>query len=261
MPKSSLLSLFDRDIFLFIQQHREKYYIADEAGNNILFGERPAHSLRNLSACLGGILFGVFIMFTLLSIRMMALPADYMFGPIFVLSIFSGIICGVCMAMALSQKRHVAVYADDSKSVPLFKIKQDQKVNIMASTFSVKDAVDSILARFHKNNLYVFRRQWEIYDSNGMLSFTAQEDSIMRALLGLPNATRPRDFILGVLRRSNPAYGRLRTNFIIIKDQKTYGVINLAGNGYILDLTRDIEKMIDRRVAVAFGLTLVMERR
>src|SRR5204862_2087944 len=50
--------VFDRDVFLLRQQLlriSEKYDVADEQGNKIVFVERPAHLLRNLGAILAGI--------------------------------------------------------------------------------------------------------------------------------------------------------------------------------------------------------------
>lgn len=245
---SASSSLFDRNIFLFSQRHftiGEKYNVADEEGNTLLFIERPAHILRNLGAGVGGALFGLFLMGSLLLTRRMLPDHHVLAVPIALLAIFGGLIGGLFMGIALSQKRHVTVYEDDSKAVPLLKIRQDQKVSFITSTFTVHDLSGSPLARFHKNHFHdIFRKQWKIYDAAGALIFIAREDSVLRAIL--------RRFL-------GPAFGFLRTNFHFVKDHKIYGEFNrkfTLFDRYTLDLTRDTEKLIDRRIAVSLGVML-----
>src|SRR5918999_1628811 len=57
-PNSQADPAFDRDIFLLRQKHlaiNEKYTVSDEAGQPIVFVERPAHLLRNVLALIVGV--------------------------------------------------------------------------------------------------------------------------------------------------------------------------------------------------------------
>jgi len=98
-----------------------------------------------------------------------------------------------------------------------------------------------------KNYFYnIFRKRWYCYAPDGMMLCVAKEDSIIRSLL--------RRF-LGNL------FGLLRTNFIILKDEEE----NLVGefnrkftifDRYVLDMSADPLRFIDRRIALALSVML-----
>jgi uncharacterized protein YxjI len=241
---------FDRDIFLLRQQLMrisEKYDVGDEKGNKIIFVERPAHLLQNLGALLlgMGVLFGGIMGFGALADQ---LPRDGTVGPIIVIvGMFASIIGGLAIGVALSAKRHVSFYRNDTKREKLMEVLQDKKWQPITATYTVRDARNRPIAKLGKNILYnMFRKRWYIYDPSGRLIYVAKEDSI----------------ILSLLRRLlGPLFGFLRTNFIILKA----GTEDIVGefkrkftilDRYVLDMSSDPERRVDRRIALALGVML-----
>jgi hypothetical protein len=138
-------------------------------------------------------------------------------------------VCFVVVAMALSKKRHVTFYRDESKTQKLFDVLQDRKVQFPMRTYTVRDATGAVLASFKKNYLYnLFRKRWEMRSKGGSVLCVAKEDSI----------------ILSLLRRVlGPFFGLLRTKFTIL-------------DRYVLDLSLDRRRDLDRRLALALGVML-----
>ncbi len=240
---------FDRDTFLLRQQMlkiSEKYDVCDEQGNKIVFVERPAHLLRNLGAVLVSmaIIFGGIVGLT-------ALPASTTQSPVLawaVVAAMIAIIVGAFAAgIALSVKRHVTFYRDESKREKLLSILQDKKFQPITMTYTVRDARGRPIAKFGKNWLFnFFRKRWYVWGPGGGVLFLAKEDSIILSLL--------RRFL-------GPLYGLLRTNFIFLPA----GTDDVIGefkrkftilDRYVLDMTSDPQRLMDRRIALALGVML-----
>lgn len=238
-------SAFDRDVFLLRQKHlaiKEKYYVWDEAGNTILYVERPAHLARNFFAVLTGIAVGV-----LLFAAAGTLAANLGSDGLLLIALLAGIVAAFVVAILLLKKRHVIVYRDDSMSDAVLRIDQEQKAEILNATFTVRDHDGGILARFRKNMLFdLFRKRWYCYGPDGELLCLAKEDSILKAFLRR---------ILG------PLFGLLRTNFIFLKgpEEEVIGKFDRQFtllDRYVLDMRADSAGHLDRRVALALGVML-----
>jgi len=104
-----------------------------------------------------------------------------------------------------------------------------------------------VLATFRKNYLHNFlRRKWQAMAPDGSLICVAKEDSIILSLL--------RRFL-------GPMFGLLRTNFIICASntEDVMGEFNrkfTIADRYVLDLTADQDRYLDRRIALALGVML-----
>lgn len=242
-------AVFDRDVFLLRQQMlriSEKYDVADEQGKKIVFVERPAHLLRNLGAILAGILAAIVVG------AGFALLADMAKGSAFegVLALFA--VLGALFALfavgiALSAKRHVTFYRDQTKRAKLLEILQDRKWQPITATFTVRDPAGRTLALLWKNYLYnLFRKRWYVKAPDGTTLYLAKEDSV----------------ILSLLRRLiGPLMGILRTNFVIVRGESddVVGEFNRKFtilDRYVLDLKADRNRLLDRRVALALGVML-----
>ena len=232
--------VFDRDIFLLRQQMlriSEKYDVGDEQGHKIVFVERPAHFLRNFGALLAGLVAGI-TTFALLGAL----------GGVFILlAVFGGFAALFAVGIALSAKRHVTFYRDASKRERLLDVLQEKKFQPITATYTVRDAKGKPLARLGKNYLYnFFRKRWYVHAPDGSLAYLAKEDSI----------------ILSLLRRVlGPFFGLLRTNFVILQA----GSDEIMGefkrrftilDRYVLDMSADRQRLVDRRVALALGVML-----
>ena len=239
---------FSRDKFLLNQRHmaiREKYTVADEEGAPIMFVERPRYIFLNTLAIFAGIIPGV-INFLFFSVAAHALKGTPLYLPVLLWGTFGSVFVAAVCAMALAKKRHVTVYRDDSKGEVLLKVLQDSKIQILSASFTVTDPAGNPVAGLNKKYLHnIFRKRWYCLDTSGALLFTAKEDSI----------------ILSILRRfMGSFFGLLRTDFIFFDRQE-----NLLGefnrkltvlDRYVLDMSADHLRTVDRRVALAMGVLL-----
>jgi uncharacterized protein YxjI len=242
--------VFDRDIFLLRQQMlkiSEKYDVGDEQGNKILYVERPAHFLRNLGALLAAAAVwfgGVALLITIVDTLPAQSAARDIVSVIGMLAIFVG---APLLGIVLSAKRHVTFYRDQTKRARLMDVLQDKKFQPITSTYTVRDARGQPLASFKKNWLYnLFRKRWYVHAADGRELYVAKEDSVILSLL--------RRFL-------GPLFGLLRTNFIILPS----GTEDVVGefkrkftilDRYVLDMSGDPQRSMDRRIALALGVML-----
>ena len=240
---------FNRDKFLLRQKAmsiKEKYYVWDEGGNVILYVERPAHFFRGLVAVFGGLVAGMVVLLALLAAAGAAGTGTL--GGILSLVAFLGcVVTFIAVTATLAPKRHVTFYRDDTKRERVLEVLQDQKLQFVTATYTLRDPKARVLARFHKNYLYnFFRKQWRCSSPGGTVIAVAKEDSI----------------ILSLLRRLlGPLFGLLRTNFIILRGESdtVVGEFNRKMtllDRYVLDMARDPRRQLDRRIMLALGVML-----
>ncbi len=243
------VGVFDRDVFLLRQQLlkiNEKYDVADEQGNKLVFVERPAHLLRNVGALLAAIAAATVTAMVLGGAAAM-FPKTTVGGIFAFLAVFGFIAVLMVVGIALSAKRHVTFYTDETKRQKLLEILQDRKWQPITVTYTVRDGAGRTLALLWKNYLYnVFRKRWYVKAPGGRTLYVAKEDSIILALL--------RRFL-------GPLLGLLRTNFVIMRGEsdEVVGEFNrklTILDRYVLDLRADMGRSFDRRVAVALGVML-----
>lgn len=242
---------FARDKFLLNQRHlaiNEKYTVSDENGAAVLYVERPRHILLNTLAIFGGIAAGAanYLVFAsvLHSVKDTA-PAGLTVALSFWMLIGSFLVIALA-AMALSKRRHATVYRDDSKAEPLLRVLQENKIILLTARYVVTDPGGVPIGRLHKNHIHnILRKRWYGLAPDGAPLFTAKEDSI----------------ILSILRRFLGAFfGLLRTNFIVFgKDGTVLGEFNRKMtilDRYVLDMSEDSLRTVDRRLALALGIML-----
>jgi len=246
---TGMTGVFDRDVFLLRQQLlkiSEKYDVCDEQGNKIIFVERPAHLLQNLGAILAGVVAGGGLLFAFVTLADM--NRNNPMEPVFAILGMVGMVVGFFgVAIALSAKRHVTFYRDQTKRERLIEILQDKKFQPLTTTYTVNDPTGRCLALLWKSNLSnIIRKRWVVKSPEGQVLYVAKEDSI----------------ILSLLRRLiGPLLGVLRTNFIIVQEgsDAVIGEFNRKFtilDRYALDLKADAARRFDRRVALALGVML-----
>ena len=251
---AALHPAFQRDRFLMRQKMMAisaKYVITDEAKRPILYVERPAHLGRQILAALGTV---AALAVTLFAGVLAALGARNVTGnegaglAVFFLGFVAAIAAAILTAFRLTPKRHVHIYADETKAEPLLDVLQDKKFELLTTTFTVIRPDGRVLAHVRKNQLSnIFRKKWSVADAEGRPLFIAREDSL----------------ILALLRRWAPVL-IFRTNFIFVATNED-GVEQIRGefnrkftlaDSYVLDLSRDRPPWIDRRIGVAVGVLL-----
>ncbi len=245
---------FARDKFLLNQRHfavSEKYTVADEDGTPVMYVERPRYVFMSVLAAIAGLL-AFAVAFAALSTAAysakMAMPEDLRaLGVLFSTAcVFGAFFAAYAAACLVLPRRHITVYRDDSRGEVLLKALQDSRVQILTSSFTVLDPQGAPVAFIHKKYLRnIFRKRWYCRGADGEHMFTAKEDSI----------------ILSVLRRFlGSFFGLLRTDFIFYDhDENVLGEFNrkvTIGDRYVLDMTADHLRSVDRRAALAMGVLL-----
>jgi hypothetical protein len=230
-----------------------QYVVWDDQQQPILFIERPAHFWRSLLAAfaaaifliVGAILSGV-IGFGIGSV----LKQNEIGVILFFLFLVGTFILTFVIGIGLSPKRHINFYSDESRTNLLLKVLQDHKWMPITATYTVLTPEETPLGRMKKNYLYnIIRKKWSVHDPEANPILVAREDSLILSLL--------RRFL-------GPMFGLLRTNFIILTpgedgQEQIRGEFNrklTIFDRYVLDMSRDRPRTIDRRLAVALGVLL-----
>jgi hypothetical protein len=235
---------FERDVFLLRERVltiRAKYEVWSAEGRPVLYVERPTYPVRTvfayaLAILAAWIVLGVIAQFGVgPTAPLIALLAYALAGSTF-----------VAVSMSARPLRHVTVYRDDRRREILLRVLQDQRLAVLVRTYTVVMASGEPLARLSKNYVHnVLRKRWEVEIPPGHAVALAVEDSIVLSLLRR---------VLGTL------FGVLRTNFLILGvDGNVLGELNrkfTIFDRYVLDLSADPARELDRRVAVALGVML-----
>lgn len=242
--------VFDRDLFLLRQQMlkiSDKYDVADEQGHNIIYIERPAHLLRNLGAVLAAIVAWGVVFVAFSAVADQAPPGSAAQSILVFLGVGLSFVAAFAVGVPLSAKRHVTFYRDGSKRDRLLEVLQDKKWQPITMTYTVRDFRGKPLARFAKNWLYnAIRKRWYVYGPDQRLLYVVKEDSVILSLL--------RRFL-------GPLFGVLRTNFIILRPDSDEVIGEFKRkftilDRYVLDMSGDAQRLMDRRVALALGVML-----
>lgn len=227
----------------------EKYYITDHQESPILFVERPRHVVRNLGAALVAVIVGLIILvgFAVIVGSLHEQGQALLSNIACLVGLAVAALIYFAIALALSKKRHITFYQDDSKQAALFEIKQNNKIGFPTVTYTVRDGDGEVLADLEKNQLTnLFRKRWECFTPGRSRLMVVKEDSLVKALLRR---------IIGSF------FGLLRTNFIFLDstEAKLLGEFNrklTLRDRYVLDMKDDTETVIDRRIALATGILL-----
>ncbi|HOO56853.1 MAG TPA: zinc ribbon domain-containing protein [bacterium] len=146
--------------------------------------------------------------------------------------------------LILALKRHIMIYTDRNENNMVMKLLQDQVFQIVYKWFTLVDEHGNTLARFRRNNfISLLRRSWDIFAPDGTMIAQVAEDSWGKALF----------------RRFGPFGDFFKTDFIITVGEQVIGTfvrkLTIADK-YVLDMSGDPQKRLDRRVALALGILL-----
>jgi uncharacterized protein YxjI len=145
-------------------------------------------------------------------------------------------------------KEDIRFFADESESQELFRLKARSILDTGGSRYDITDAMGQQIGELHHVlRKSLFRSTWEISGASGTVAI-AQERSLPMAI-----ARRVVDFV---------PYGEwvpIPYNFDILLDERVVGHLNRKfqlRDTYILDLTADHERKLDRRLAIALAIAL-----
>jgi uncharacterized protein YxjI len=245
LPSPDTDPAFDRDVFLLrerVLSITSKYEVLADTGTPLLYVERPAYPVRTVLAYLVGALAATVVLgwtaFAARHATVNALAALLGYGLAFATF--------VIVSMSVRPRRHVTVYRDDSRRETVLRVLQDQRIAALVRTYTVMLPDGSMLARLRKNYAHnALRKRWSVEGPDGRIIALAVEESIVLSLLRR---------VLGTF------FGLLRTNFLFQRpDGEVLGEFNRKFtllDRYVLDLTADVERTFDRRLALAAGIML-----
>ncbi|HZP57712.1 MAG TPA: hypothetical protein VFC53_09175 [Dehalococcoidia bacterium] len=156
------------------------------------------------------------------------------------------------------RRADITIYDDDSKATrPLLIIRQDHGYAALHRKYTLIDAAsDEPIAHFDRNNVRaLFRRAWVVTAADGRVLAHAREDTAALAAI-----RRIVEFV--------PYVGALmalvRTNFRLATvaadgSEAEAGAFNRKlsiADKYVLDLTSDRARLLDRRIALALAILL-----
>jgi uncharacterized protein YxjI len=152
-------------------------------------------------------------------------------------------------------KEDIRFFADESESQELFRLKARSVLDTGGSRYDVNAADGSAIGMLHHVlRQSLLRSTWKINDASGSEIATAQERSLPMAI-----ARRLIDFA---------PYGEyipIPYNFDVLTDGRVIGHLNRKfqlRDSYILDVSGDHERRLDRRlgIALAIGLDALQNR-
>ncbi len=238
---------FDHDVFLLNQRVftiSSQYEVWSKDGTPLAYVERPTYPVRTVIAYLLGFIAAGIVFGQALHVGQ---RAGDVFGALIGLAALAlAAATFVVVSMSARPLRHVTVYRDDSRAERVLRVRQDQRLAVLTRTYTVITSTGETLARLRKEYVHnVVRKRWYIDGPDGRTMGKAIEDSIVLSLLRR---------VLGSF------FGLLRTNFLIVGEQDDLlGEFNRKFtilDRYVLDLTADTERRLDRRIALALGVML-----
>jgi uncharacterized protein YxjI len=148
----------------------------------------------------------------------------------------------------LAIKEDIRFYADESETRELFRIKARSMFDIGGARYDVAAEDEPIGALEHVFGKSLLRSTWRIVDPSGQEVATARERSTFAAI-----ARRIVDFV---------PYGEwvpIPYNFDFLIGERVVGGMDRKfklRDQYVLDLSGDSDKKVDRRVAIALAIAL-----
>lgn len=150
----------------------------------------------------------------------------------------------------MALKEDIRFYEDENETRELFRIKARSMFDVGGARYDVADASGAPIGTLeHVFGKSFLRSTWRVTAASGGEVATAQERSLPMAI-----ARRVVDFI--------PEVGGLIPipyNFDVLMDGRVVGSLNRKfqiRDTYVLDLSGDHERKLDRRVAVALAIGL-----
>jgi uncharacterized protein YxjI len=146
-------------------------------------------------------------------------------------------------------KEDIRFFADEQETQELFRIKARSMFDIGGARYDVTDAAGSPIGVLeHAFRKSLFRSTWNVTDADGGEVLMAQERSLPMAI-----ARRVTDLI---------PYAELLPipyNFDLLMNGRTVGHMNRKfqlRDRYVLDVSGDHERRLDRRLAIALAIGL-----
>ncbi|MCC5877317.1 MAG: hypothetical protein JJU11_13930, partial [Candidatus Sumerlaeia bacterium] len=136
----------------------EKYYVTDENGHGRFYVVRPPHIGLNMLASFCA--FAVMIIFLVTAYRLMFGAGQVL--PAIIVFVIGGNIAALTRLL-LAPYRDIAIYTDDTETVPVLRITQENKLALYRR-YAIYDAMGNLIAEARRTTIAsVLRRRWKVY--------------------------------------------------------------------------------------------------
>jgi len=150
-------------------------------------------------------------------------------------------------------RRNITVYHDATKKDPVLFIDQDHFWELFDRTYTVRTPDGEQLARLSRNNFSsLFRRSWEIRAATGNLIVKVREDTVALAVVRRLLNFLPFGDLLMKTDFHFIAYDPAGNERKIGSFDRRIGLFDK----YVLDLSADSQRTLDRRVGLAAAILL-----
>jgi uncharacterized protein YxjI len=149
----------------------------------------------------------------------------------------------------LAIKEDIRFYADEQETEELFQIKARNILDLGGSRYDVYAGNQQIGALEHQFRASLLRSTWRVRDASNQEIANARERSLPMAI-----ARRVIDFVPDI-----GGFIPIPYNFDLLMDGKTIGKMDRKfqlRDRYVLDLSGDHDRQLDRRLAVALAIGL-----
>jgi hypothetical protein len=234
------------DRFLFRPEHISvswRYYVWNDKGDPILYVERPTNPhwgfiklVVSLAAGVGAFLGAAMI-----------LPEGILAPYRLFLLLVPFLVAVLITYAALGGKYNATFFRDESRGEVYLRVVQENWVPIPFAWYSIQDGSGRTLGRIRRNLYhYLVLKNWRLYGTDGSILCFTREDSLARS------------FLSRLIGSPTPL---LRTNYTLIhgKTGNIIGEFNrrkLIFGCYVLDMSDDYHRSIDRRVALGLSVLL-----
>lgn len=153
-------------------------------------------------------------------------------------------------------RRTITFYEGDAKAEPLMRLIQTHYWEIWRREYTVETPDGEVIARLSRDNIRaLFRRCWQIGDADGTRVALARENSVAMSIVRRVVDWIPYVNLAGMLIKTD-------FDFVAIDGQGNESKIGAFNrkvsvfDKYLLDMSADTGRTIDRRVALAVGVLL-----
>ncbi|NIO16628.1 MAG: hypothetical protein GTN70_06460 [Deltaproteobacteria bacterium] len=244
MNRSGQIASLDR--FLLRPEHGSgswSYNIWDRKGDPLLFADCPAHPFFGYVRAVACIALGIGAFLGASMLIPESLP-----GPSGALLKFAAFLVPLlAAALALSQRYGTTIFLDGSMREVYLKIHQENRVPLPYTWYTVIDQTGHTIGRIRRSLYHMLiLRRWHAYRPDGSLLCVANEDSVVRSVLGRIVGSR---------------FAPMRSNYTLT-EAKVGAVVGwferrrLTFGCFVLDMSPDYKRTIDRRMALALGVML-----
>jgi len=228
----------------------QSYYIRDDAQRLLLYAFRPIAFVKRMIQVMA--VAATLVISFLLSIEVLSAlqKVNQELSIIAMLAMIAlGAVGSVIVGILLAPLRHTTFYEDEGKTRPVFDVLQLERFQFPYANYTVRTSDGTVLAKLRQHLIWaILRKRWEIYNPAGILLCVAREDSWEKALLR---------------RWIGPLFGLLRMHFIFVPgdgmDESSVADFTRdfsIFDSYVLDMSRDVNGLLDRRVALAQAIML-----